>query len=237
MFHPPQAWCASLKSFCQTSVPSSESTPYKVFASAQRARSLKPRPVIRPGKRMGSLKDDAFADPLPSLSFHRNLKSLPTVSGVISVSAFCQLLCAASASGAVQNPRGAPCARATPGTNIAPAKPRVRGMARNLRINKIFLTELSLQAKAVNGPVEGTKDHPAPSDGNAGLMQKRSHLLSTGVELLAGHGIERVGLGGNGILDPCFVAEQSALHIVSLGSELTRREYKDDAIGDYRRLG
>src|ERR1700691_4203635 len=137
MFDPPQAWCASLKSFCQISIPNSESTPYKVFASAQRARSLKPRPVIKPGKRMGSLKDDDFVDPLPSLSFHRNLKSLPTVSVVISVSAFCQLLCAGSASGTVQNPRGVPCACATPDINIAPAKARVTGMASNLRINNL----------------------------------------------------------------------------------------------------
>src|SRR5580658_9256619 len=104
MFEPPQAWCAILKSFCQTSVPSSESTANKVFASAQSARSLKPRPVIRPGKRMGSVKEEDFS--LPSLSFHKNLKFLATVVVVIPVSAFCQLLCAGAAPGVVQKPRG-----------------------------------------------------------------------------------------------------------------------------------
>src|ERR1700689_2765922 len=86
------------KSFFQISSPSSESTEYSVLASAQRAMSLKPRPVIRPGKRRGSLNDGDFVGPLPSFSFHRNLKSLATVPGVISVSAFCQLLCAESLS-------------------------------------------------------------------------------------------------------------------------------------------
>src|ERR1700733_9144203 len=166
---------------------------------------------------MGSEKDDDFGDSLPSLSFHRNLKSLPTVWVVISVSAFCQLLCAGVASGTAQNPRGVPCARATPGTNIAPAKASVMGMASNLRIKLLspkhrprVLMELSLQAKAVNGSVEGAKDHPAPSNGDTGLVQERSHLVSAGVELLPGGGIERIELGRNGMLDPRFVAEQSA---------------------------
>src|SRR5579859_3209683 len=79
--------------FFQTSSPSSESTAYKVLSSARSARSLNPRPVIRPGKRSGSEKEEDF-DSLPSLSFHKNLKSLATVSVLISVSAFCQLSCA-----------------------------------------------------------------------------------------------------------------------------------------------
>src|SRR6202041_1172391 len=120
-----------LKSFCHTSSPSSESTAYKVFASARRARSLNPRPVIRPGNSSGSLNEDDFAGSFPSLSFHRNLKSLATVSVVISVSAFCALLWAASASGAFQKPRGGPCARAKPDNKSAPAK---QGAARSLRV-------------------------------------------------------------------------------------------------------
>src|ERR1700684_3016738 len=98
------------KSFFQMSSPSSESTEYKVLASAQSAMSLKPRPVIRPGKSRGSLKDGDFVGPLPRFSFHRSLKSLATVSGVISVPAFCQLLCAESLSAWGQKPRGGPCA-------------------------------------------------------------------------------------------------------------------------------
>jgi len=147
MFDPPHGWSApvdwSLKSFCQTMVPSSESTAYKVFASPQSAISLNPRPVIRPGKRSGSLNDDDFAAWFPSLIFHRNLKSLVTVSLVISVSAFCQLLCAASPSATVQNPRGGPCARATPDTRNAPAKQSASGRARNLRNDELRNGELS----------------------------------------------------------------------------------------------
>ncbi len=62
------------KSFCQTSSPSSESTAYKVFASAKSARSLKPRPVIRPGKRRGSLKEDDFAGSIAELELPQKLE-------------------------------------------------------------------------------------------------------------------------------------------------------------------
>src|ERR1700733_733500 len=131
----------NLKSFCHTNSPSSESTAYKVLASPRRARSLNPRPVIRPGNSSGSLNEDDFADSLPSLSFHRNLKSLATVSVVISVSAFCALLCAASASGAFQKPRAGPCAHAKPHDKSAPAK---QAAARSFRfLIAVFIPDRS----------------------------------------------------------------------------------------------
>src|ERR1700722_5853885 len=125
----PHAWCAEgdTNSFCQTSSPSSESTAYKVFASAKSAKSLNPRPVIKPGKRSGSLNDHVFAGPFPSLSFQRNLKSLATVAVVMSVSAFCQLLCAESCPGTGQNPRGGPWACAAAESKTAPARQSATG--------------------------------------------------------------------------------------------------------------
>ena len=93
---------------------------------------------------------------------------------------------------------------------------------------------LSLQTKAVDCAVEGAKDHASTCDGDAGLVEEGSDLISAGIQFFAGHGIERVQLGGDGTLDSFFEALEA---VIGLRSEFTGREHVDDAIRNHRGLG